>query len=148
MSYDQTGPWRPENPGDHSPYAMAVEDLNYWHNERSIPKKKLVLGLPFYGYGFGPIDSPVISMDYQQIISLFPGSQLSDTLNLPGNVVMYFNNITTIKKKTKLAMENAGGVMIWHLLGDAKGENSLLNSIKEVIDSEPATKVQSRNKRK
>ena len=148
MSYDQTGPWRPENPGDHSPYAMSVEDLNYWHNERSIPKQKLVLGLPFYGYGFGPIDSPVVSMDYRHIISSYSNSQLSDTLNLPGNVVMYFNNIATIKKKTKLAMENAAGVMIWQLLGDAEGENSLLNAIREVTDSKPASKVQSRNKRK
>lgn len=148
MSYDQTGPWRPDNPGDHSPYAMAVEDLNYWHNQRSIPKQKLVLGLPFYGYGFGPIDSPVVSMDYQHIVSFYPNSQLSDTLNLPGNVVMYFNNIAMIKKKTKLAMENAGGVMIWQLLGDAKGENSLLNAIREVIDSESGNKFQSGNKRK
>jgi GH18 family chitinase len=148
MSYDQTGPWRPENPGDHSPYAMAVEDLNYWNNERSIPKQKLVLGLPFYGYGFGPVDSPVVSMDYQHIVSFYPNSQLSDTLNLPGNVVMYFNNIAMIKKKTKLAIENAGGVMIWQLLGDAKGEYSLLNAIQEVIDSQPGNKVQSRNERK
>ncbi len=148
MSYDQTGPWRPKNPGDHSPYAMAVQDLNYWHHERLIPKQKLILGLPFYGYGFGPTDSPVVSMDYQHIISIDPNSQFSDTLNFPGNVVMYFNNITTIKKKTQLAMENAGGVMIWQLLGDAKGENSLLNVIRKVIDSKKENKVQSGNKRK
>src|SRR6185437_9290932 len=67
MSYDNTGPWQPDDPGDHSPYSMAVEDLDYWHNKRAIPKNKLVLGLPFYGYGFGPKDSPVLSMDYKKI---------------------------------------------------------------------------------
>ena len=30
MSYDKTGPWNLKNPGQHSPYAMAVEDLDYW----------------------------------------------------------------------------------------------------------------------
>jgi GH18 family chitinase len=136
MSYDHTGPWAPANPGDHSPYQMAVDDLNYWHNQRSIPQKKLVLGLPFYGYGFGEKNSPVVSMNYQQIITLYPNAQLSDTLVMPGNVTMYFNNLATIKKKTQLALQKAGGVMIWQLLGDAEGENSLLKGIYEVVHSD------------
>ena len=132
MSYDRAGPWRPQDPGDPSPYSMAVEDLDYWHNVRQIPKNKLVLGLPFYGYGFGKVDSPVISMNYKQIVSLYP-EELSDTLNLPGNMIMYFNNLATIKKKTKLAMQKGGGVMIWQLLGDADGKQSLLSAIYSVI---------------
>ena len=134
MSYDRTGPWDPHNPGNHSPFTMAVEDLDYWHNKRSIPKEKLVLGLPFYGYGFGALDSPVISMDYKHIISISPGIE-SDTMSLPENIIMYYNNIPTIKKKTELAMEKAGGVMIWQLLGDTPGDNSLLNTIYGVIHS-------------
>ena len=132
MSYDRTGPWRPQDTGDPSPYSMAVEDLDYWHNERGILKNKLVLGLPVYGYGFGKADSPVISMSYKQIVALYPGG-LSDTLNLPGNIVMYYNNVSTIKKKTKLAIQEGGGVMIWQLLGDADGKQSLLGAINNVI---------------
>lgn len=132
MSYDRTGPWRPQDPGDPSPYSMAVEDLDYWHNARQIPKNKLILGLPFYGYGFGKVDSPVISMNYKQIVTLYP-EELSDTLNLPGNTVMYFNNLATIKKKTKLAMQKGGGVMIWQILGDADGKQSLLGVINSLI---------------
>lgn len=134
MSYDNTGPWRPDNPGDHSPYSMAVADLDYWHNIRAIPKNKLVLGLPFYGYGFGPKDSPVLSMDYKHIVALYPNAQLSDTLALRGNMFLYFNNKDMIKRKTQLAMQKASGVMIWQLLGDADGGNSLLNVINEVIN--------------
>ncbi|HUZ61898.1 MAG TPA: glycosyl hydrolase family 18 protein [Hanamia sp.] len=133
MSYDNTGPWRPQDPGDPSTYSMAVDDLDYWHNTRGIPKEKLVLGLPFYGYGFGKDNSPVVSMNYSQIVSLYPNSELSDTLNLPGDVVMYYNNLATIKKKTELAMQKGGGVMIWQLLGDAPGNNSLLNAIYQVV---------------
>lgn len=133
MSYDRTGPWEPKEPGDHSPYSMAVEDLDYWHNVRNLPKEKLILGLPFYGYGFGPVDSPVVSMDYKQITELYPGNNSSDTLKMPGDIIMYFNNIPAIKKKTELAIKNAGGVMIWQLLGDAEGKLSLLNTIYTVV---------------
>jgi len=133
MSYDRWGPWRPQDPGDPSPYTMAEEDLNYWHNDRSIPKEKMILGLPFYGYGFGTPDSPVVSMNYQQISTLYPDKLNSDTLLLPGNVTMYFNNMATIKSKTKLAMQEAGGVMIWQLLGDAKGKYSLLDAIYDMV---------------
>ncbi len=136
MSYDQTGPWEPANPGDHSPYSMAEADLNYWHNMRSIPKQKLVLGLPFYGYGFGAIDSPVVSMSYKQIVSLYPRRLLSGTLQLPNHVVMYFNNQETIKMKTELALQKAGGVMIWQLLGDAEGDLSLLTAINEAVEND------------
>jgi chitinase len=36
MSYDKTGPWKPEKPGQHSPYSMAVNDLDYWGGTRGI----------------------------------------------------------------------------------------------------------------
>lgn len=132
MSYDRTGPWRPQDPGDPSPYSMAVNDLAYWHNERNIPKKKLILGLPFYGYAFSNLDSPAISMNYKQIVSLYPDER-SDTIHFSGTVTMYYNNMATIKKKSLLALKNAGGVMIWQLLGDNDGDKSLLNAINEVI---------------
>ncbi len=128
MSYDRTGPWRPSEPGEHSPYSMAVNDLNYWHKERNIPKNKMVLGLPFYGYGFSAEGGSVISMNYNDISMQAPDKS-SDVIVLPGNIIMYFNNLLTIQNKTILALEKAGGVMIWHLTADAVGDRSLLNII-------------------
>lgn len=133
MSYDKTGPWRPANPGQHSPYAMAVEDLDYWTNTRGIAKEKLSLGLPFYGYGFGP-NAPQ-DMGYKRIVSQYPGSEKTDSVTFTGGGVLYYNGIPTIKAKTQLALQKAGGVMIWQLMGDADGDNSLLNVINEVIRS-------------
>jgi chitinase len=133
MSYDGTGPWSPQRPGQHSPYSLAEEDLKYWNKTRNIPKEKLVVGLPFYGYGFGTADEEVLSMSYKDIVAANPASVLADTLLLPGNKIMYYNGAPTIKKKTALAVKKAGGVMIWQLLGDAPAENSLLNVIDGVI---------------
>lgn len=132
MSYDRTGPWRPSDPGPHAPLDMAVQDLAYWHQERGLPKEKLVLGLPFYGYGFGTPGSPVISLTYKEVVALYPGEQ-SDTLRLPADRVFYYNSRATIEKKTALALQDGGGVMIWQLLGDATGEQSLLNTIHRLI---------------
>ena len=130
MCYDRTGPWRPENPGPHSTYAHAVEDLDYFGTVRNIPRQKMTLGVPFYGYGFGPqISSPVISMDYREIVSSFPGSESKDRWDMTGGKIIYYNGIPTIMKKTDLAKEKAGGIMIWQIEGDARGSKSLLKAI-------------------
>lgn len=130
MSYDRTGSWRPEKPGPHSTYAHAVEDLDYFGKERGIPKEKMVLGVPFYGYGFGPeLTSPAISMNYGQIVTQFPGTESSDEFKMPDGKILYYNGVATIKQKTALAKEKASGIMIWQLKGDAKGEHSLLKAI-------------------
>jgi chitinase len=134
MSYDHTGAWAPEKPGPHSTYAQAVEDLAYFKIERGIPKERLSLGVPFYGYGFGPtLTTPGISMNYGEIISAFPGAESADELDMGGGKVMYYNGIPTIKMKTILAKAEASGIMIWQLSGDAPGSNSLLEAIHEAV---------------
>ena len=40
--------------------------------------------------------------------------------------------LPAIKRKTKLATMEAGGIMIWHVLGDSPGSKSLLRAINEV----------------
>lgn len=130
MSYDKTGPWKPEKPGQHSPYSMAVDDLDYWAGTRGIAKEKLSLGLPFYGYGFGA--GVREDMTFADIISTFPGAENKDQVTVPAGGTMYYNGLATIKSKTTLALQKAGGVMVWQLLQDATGTNSLLN----IIDAE------------
>jgi GH18 family chitinase len=132
MSYDHTGPWRPDKPGPHASYQHAIEDLEYFGVKRGIPAKEMTLGVPFYGYGFGPeLTSKPKSMNYRQIVETYPGSELLDELTIEDGMIMYYNSIPTIKKKTELAKEKAGGIMIWQLSGDAKGKKSLLKAINE-----------------
>lgn len=130
MSYDQTGPWKPENPGPHAPFAMATTDLIYWNTTKGIAKEKLSLGLPFYGYSFGPAGAG--SMEYRQIIQTYPGAENRDEVTMQDGGLLYYNGIPTIKMKTKLALVQTGGIMIWQLLQDTTGTKSLL----EVIDKQ------------
>jgi len=90
----------------------------------------MVLGVPFYGYGFGPdITSPVKTMDYNRIVSTFRGAESEDQWIMNDGMIMYYNGMPTITKKTELAKEKASGIMIWHVRGDARGSKSLLRAI-------------------
>lgn len=132
MSYDKTGPWRPANPGQHAPYDMALSDLAYWGTTRSIPRSKMTLGLPFYGYGFGA-NNLVSGMNFSQIVAAYPTAVFDDQVGLPDGETMYYNGITTIRKKTALAMQQASGIMIWEISQDAPDPNSLLKNINDVL---------------
>ncbi|SEJ16987.1 Chitinase, GH18 family [Dyadobacter koreensis] len=130
MSYDKTGPWNPSRPGPHAPYEMAVEDLDYWTKTRGIAKEKLSLGVPFYGYGFG--GSAPESISWKNLILQYPDKSTADEFSVNGGN-LYYNGIPTIRKKTSLALEKSGGIMIWQLLQDTTGEQSLLENIHAVI---------------
>ncbi|WDF57907.1 glycosyl hydrolase family 18 protein [Flavobacterium sp. KACC 22758] len=133
MAYDATGPWAPGNPGQHSPYSMAVNQFNYWTG-RGLPASKAIIGLPFYGYGFGASANQGIS--YANIVAQYPGAENLDQV---GNTI-YYNGIPTIKQKTTFAVQNAGGVMIWELSQDATGAKSLLTAVDQVVKgSNPPT---------
>ena len=127
MTYDNTGPWRLNEPGPHSPYSMAVSDLDFWSNKRQIPKNKLNLGLPFYGYRF--TTGMQHEYSYREIVKLFPGAENADVATFAPGDTVYYNGMPTIKQKTAFAMQNAGGVMIWELMEDDQGEKSLLTVI-------------------
>lgn len=135
MAYDKTGPWRPTNPGQHSPISYALDHLNYWKNERGVDKKKLVIGVPFYGYGFGDLpnnDKTYQGMSYKDIIQKFPGAESTDEVNYENNGgTLYYNGMGMIKAKTELALLEAGGVMVWQLMGDTRDDKSLLKVIND-----------------
>ncbi|MDO8341617.1 MAG: glycosyl hydrolase family 18 protein [Cellvibrio sp.] len=133
MSYDAIGPsWGPAG-AQHSPYSMAVDHVNLWKN-RGLTKEQLVLGVPFYGYGFGTYKS---DYTYASILSEF-GAE-SANKDLIGNACagcnyITYNGATTIKAKTKLGLEQGSGIMIWELSQDAAGANSLLKVIDDEIN--------------
>jgi chitinase len=127
MAYDYTGSWDQGNPGQHSPYWFAQSLITQYTN-RGLKKEQIVLGVPFYGYGFYAAAG---DYNYNQIISQFPDAYLYDKLS----DTIYYNGANTIWRKTRLAMEKASGVMIWELSGDATGSKSLLSVIAATVDS-------------
>lgn len=133
MAYDGVGYWNPNAPGQHSSLEFAKDNAAYWL-DRGLPKSKAVLGVPFYGYGFGEAfrtrDYP-----YADILAAHPGANTFDQV---GNTIWH-NSIPTIKAKTRYVLEQGlAGLMIWSLDGDVKGDRSLLSALYETLLVNPA----------
>jgi chitinase len=127
MAYDLTGDWDLKNPGQHSPYSYAQKMITDF-KKRGVKKEQLCLGVPFYGYGFYKIPG---SYNYVDILKKYPDAWSKDQV---GDTI-YYNGMSTIWKKTKLALSQASGVMIWELSNDVKGDKSLLKVISTTVDS-------------
>jgi len=128
MAYDATGPWTPTRPGQHSSIDFAKQQVAYWLG-RGVPKSKLVLGVPFYGWGFGDAFTQG-GYSYSQLVDKYPGAEMLDQ---EGSTIWY-NGIPTIQAKTQYVLDqDLAGVMIWSLNQDAKGGTSLLSAIHAVL---------------
>lgn len=120
MAYDLVGPTWGEPGAEHSPYEQAERDLALWRS-RGVPRDKLVLGVPFYGRGFGSYAGGENS--YRQLVRRF-GEQAAqgDVIGerCGGCSYITYNGPATIARKAALARELAGGVMVWELTEDSE----------------------------
>ena len=124
MAYDAAGSWNPNAPGQHSSMEFAKKNVEHWL-KRGLPASKTVLGVPFYGYGFGKAFRRG-TYSYKDILAKFPDADKADQV---GETIWY-NGVATIEAKTKYAIDHKlAGIMIWSLDNDVKGEKSLLDAI-------------------
>jgi chitinase len=125
MVYDKTGVWKPGEIGPHSPYSYAEEAIKFWTEERKIPAHRIILGVPFYGFDFTP---PARYISFKEIVDQNPAYGYVDSSGMK-----YYNGIPTIVKKVELAKKNLGGVMIWEISYDIKGDMSLLRALNQTL---------------
>ena len=133
MVYDLTGPWAPNDPGPHSPYYFAENAIAYWLNE-GVERERLTLGVPFYGYDFTD-QSNVVSRTFAAIVAMDADNAFLDQAG-----EIYYNGLLTIENKTRLAMSELSGIMIWELGQDSFDEFSLLGKIRATIDNTVSAK--------
>lgn len=132
MAYD----YQDEENTPHSPYWLALRSLQYWVNNRGLPREKAMLGLNFgfYRYllrmGANPYyDSYVTHLNFFR-------RENEDTARANKLDTLYYNGITTVKEKTKLAKVQGAGIMIWAIASDTTGKYSLLKAIHEAAYDE------------
>jgi GH18 family chitinase len=109
MAYD----YQNERFTPHSPYWLAVRSLDYWVDDRGLPRDKAILGVNLARY------KRMLARGANPYADLYDSS--------------YYNGITTIQKKTELALKRGGGIMIWEITSDTTGPYSLLKAIHEVV---------------
>lgn len=127
MIYNLTGPWAPNNPGQHSPLWWAEDCLSYWTGQ-GLPGVRQTLGVPFYGYDFST--SPVDAKYFGEIVAANTANAQLDQVG-----ELYYNGIPTIVAKTQLALAETSGVMIWELGQDAYDDLSEYSLLKAIDDA-------------
>jgi chitinase len=107
----------------HATLEYAHDALTYWAG-RGLAPKKTVIGIPFYGH---PNHVP-----YSKLVKADPGAAHRDQSEYH-SAIIYYNGIPTVQEKTRLAKDQASGVMFWLLEHDTQDETSLLNAIYETV---------------
>lgn len=132
MSYDACGTW--SGPCQHSSYDFAVSDLVYWRR-KVTDKSKLVVGVPSYGYKWvGNTNVGSSSIGYKDLVYSFARAVNLDSIRPAAGQAIYHNGISTMKRKTELAIKSASGIMMWTLQYDlpTSNPNSLILAIDQV----------------
>jgi chitinase len=132
MAYDGAGPWSPQSPGQHSSYTFATNNVAYWLG-RGLAASNAVLGVPFYGYGFGEAFRKR-DYSYQELVATYPDAAQTDQVG----TTIWYNGLPTIRAKAEFVRAQAlGGIMIWSLDYDVPGTNSLVTAIYETLHRKP-----------
>jgi chitinase len=145
MNYDYAGPWS-EVTGNIAPLFTdpldptkpgSVDETIGSYKAAGVPETKLLMGLPFYGYGWKAVppanhglyqQGKAIHSDkpYSFVIEQIAGSTLyrDPTTQAPwifdGDTFWTFDDPVSIRYKVTYALrQRLGGVMIWELSGDS-----------------------------
>ncbi len=131
MAYNASGPWKPKQVGPHASLEFARSCVAWW-TKLGLPRDRLMLGVPFYGQGFGAAATrDETGIPYRVIVTKNKGAENSDQ----AGKVIWYNGLPTIRAKCELVRnEGLGGIMIWSLDQDAPGDKSLLKAIHETLN--------------
>ena len=148
MSYDYTGPWA-QTTGFVAPYPATQRSVQDYL-AAGVPAAKLVVGVPFYGYGWRlvPEDNNGLFQEgepirgdrpYSYIQTLIPQSKVfrdpaSQTPWLfDGDAFWTYEDPTSIREKAAYALaQHLGGLMIWELSNDTP-DATLLQSASQAL---------------
>jgi chitinase len=158
MNYDYAGPWSkttgilaplypdkadPTDPG-------SVDTTISAYKQAGVPAQKLLMGLPFYGYGWEEVEETnhglyqtgrSIHSDkpyhfVQELVedsTLYRDARTQAPWIFDGDTFWTFDDATSIRFKTNYAQQQQlGGVMIWELSGDMPDASLLTATYQEL----------------
>lgn len=116
MAYDM-------NNEEHSPIWFFENSLTYWLN-RGLPPEKIVMGIPLY--------AKPSWKQYRHLVAENPEYAYSDYAPT-APLESYYNGMDTIREKTLIALDKAGGVMLFDVNEDTNDEYSIASMIDEIL---------------
>lgn len=116
MSYDAIGTSWGQAGAEHSSFEQARRDLALWR-ARGVARERLVLGVPFYGYGFGDYQP---NYAYRDVLAAHGAAAANDVVGkrCAGCSYITHNGPATLARKAALAQEEATGIMVWEITQD------------------------------
>lgn len=115
MAYDM-------NNAEHSPLWFADTSINYWLN-RGVPAEKIILGMPLYARPSWK--------QYRHLVAENPEYAYLDHV-ASASLESYYNGLNTLREKTFIAMNKAGGVMLFDVNEDTNDETSVVSMIQDL----------------
>ncbi len=132
MSYDVIGPSWGQAGSEHSSYEQAEREIDLWL-KRGVKREHLVLGVPFYGYGFGSYQS---GYSFSDILTTYGNAATAgDVIGeaCAGCDYITFNSPATLTRKAELAKTRASGIMVWEITQDT-ADQLLGKTISETLN--------------
>ncbi len=117
MAYDT-------NNTDHSPVWFTETSIDYWLN-RGVPAEDIVIGMPLYARPSW--------MQYRHLVALNPEYAFVDYAPTTPTE-SYYNGINTLREKTVIAMNKAGGVMLFDVNEDTNDQYSIVSMIDNLVN--------------
>jgi chitinase len=114
---------------NYSSYASAVTAMQFYAQNKKIPRNKIVLGVPFFASNIEDTKEE----DYAKILASYPNAWKVDMVSggsLDDGQEFHYVGETTMTRETQLGKEY-GGIMIWEMMGDAPSPHSLLKIIEK-----------------
>ena len=117
---------------NYSNYSDASQALQYYSEQKHVPKGRMTLGVPFFAQsGDGNIEET-----YSTVLAAYPDAWKSDEVSggsLDGGIPLYYVGEKTMAAETRLG-DQYGGIMIWELSQDGPPPHSLLTVIEDNLD--------------
>jgi len=114
---------------NYSNLSDAEEAMQYYAEQKHVPKDRMTLGVPFFAQsGDGNIEET-----YSTVLAAYPDAWQTDVVSggsLDGGIPLYYVGEATMAKETQLGKQY-GGIMIWELSQDAYPPHALLNVIQK-----------------
>lgn len=117
MAYDM-------NDADHSPLWFSETSVDYWLN-RGVPADEIVLGMPLYARPSW--------LQYRNLVAQNQEYAYVDYAHTTP-LESYYNGMNTLREKTMLALNKAGGVMLFDVNEDTNDEYSIVSMIDNIIE--------------
>ncbi|MEL7647352.1 MAG: glycosyl hydrolase family 18 protein [Sedimentibacter sp.] len=116
MAYDM-------NNADHSPIWFFENSISYWLN-RGLPHEKIIMGIPLY--------AKPSWKQYRHLVAENPEYAFTDYAPTTP-LESYYNGINTLREKTVIALNRAGGLMLFDVNEDTNDQYSIVSMIHDML---------------